>query len=226
MPSTRASRRICANSSTFDPIIGHHLLRLGNDVHEQPSGGARSNRRNTTGESQTGPGLAVEPGPLQAVIASKARHFYPPERRSVVGELSGRSVTDPGATLRLSDYAGKVVVINVWGSWCAPCRLEAPALEKVYTARKSKGVQFLGIDVRETAGDDAARDFIRSHGLTYPSIYDPPGKTLLALGEQYPTTVVPMTFVLDRQHRVAAAYLTTIDEKTLTDAVDRVAGEG
>lgn len=156
----------------------------------------------------------------------KARHFYPPERRSVVGELSGRSVTDPGATLRLSDYAGKVVVINVWGSWCAPCRLEAPALEKVYTARKSKGVQFLGIDVRETAGDDAARDFIRSHGLTYPSIYDPPGKTLLALGEQYPTTVVPMTFVLDRQHRVAAAYLTTIDEKTLTDAVDRVAGEG
>ena len=72
MPSTRASRRICANSSTFDPIIGHHLLRLGNDVHEQPSGGARSNRRNTTGESQTGPGLAVEPGPLQAVIAIRA----------------------------------------------------------------------------------------------------------------------------------------------------------
>ena len=156
----------------------------------------------------------------------KARHFYPPEQRSVVGELSGRSVTDPAATLRLSDYAGKVVVINVWGSWCAPCRLEAPPLEKVYATRKSKGVQFLGIDVRETAGDDAARDFIRSHGLTYPSIYDPPGKALLALGEQYPTTVVPMTFVLDRQHRVAAAYLTTIDEKTLTDAVDRVAGEG
>ncbi|BDH55644.1 hypothetical protein MTP03_05830 [Tsukamurella sp. PLM1] len=87
-------------------------------------------------------------------------------------------------------------------------------------------MQFLGINVRETAGDDAARDFISSFGLTFPSIYDPPGRTLLAIGEQYPTTVVPMTFVLDRQHRVAASYLTTVNEQELEDTIDKVVGEG
>lgn len=155
----------------------------------------------------------------------KLTQFYEPAKRSVVGDVSGRSVTDPNTNLALKDYAGKVVVINVWGSWCAPCRIEAPDLEKVYVESKPKGVEFLGINVRETAGDDAARDFITSFGLTYPSIYDPPGKTLLAIGEQYPTTVVPMTFVLDKQHRVAAVYLTTVGEKDLTAMVDRVLGE-
>ncbi len=156
----------------------------------------------------------------------KVHQFYEPAKRSTVENISGRSVTDENATLRLSDYAGKVVVINVWGSWCAPCRLESAELERAYTATSDKGVQFLGINVRETAGDDAARDFMASQGLTYPSIYDPPGKTLLAIGEQYPTTVVPMTFVLDRQHRVAASYLTTVGEKDLTATIDKVLGEG
>ncbi|CAM3789603.1 TlpA disulfide reductase family protein [Nocardiopsis tropica] len=155
----------------------------------------------------------------------KLEQFYEPAKRSTVGDLSGRSVTDPNTTLSLKDYEGKVVVINVWGSWCAPCRIEAPELEKVYVASKPRGVEFLGINVRETAGDDAARDFIDSFKLTYPSIYDPPGKTLLAIGEQYPTTVVPMTFVLDKQHRVAAVYLTTVGEKELTGTLDKVLGE-
>ncbi|MGC5027907.1 TlpA family protein disulfide reductase [Tsukamurella sp. DT100] len=139
-----------------------------------------------------------------------------------MGDLAGRSVTDPSVTLSLSDFRGKVVVTNVWGSWCAPCRVEAPELEKVYRATQSKGVGFLGIDVRETAGDAAARDFILNNRLSYPSIYDPPGKTLLAIGEQYPTTVVPMTFVLDRQRRVAASFLTTATAKDLTAAIDKI----
>ena len=168
---------------------------------------------------QAAKGGVIAPG-------GKVRQFYEPGQRSTVENLSGRSVTDERTTIRLADYAGKVVVINVWGSWCAPCRLESPELERTFVATKDKGVQFLGINVRETAGDDAARDFIGSQGLTYPSIYDPPGKTLLAIGEQYPTTVVPMTFVLDRQHRVAASYLTTVGEKELTDTIEKVLGEG
>ncbi|MEC4613117.1 TlpA family protein disulfide reductase [Tsukamurella tyrosinosolvens] len=168
---------------------------------------------------QASKGGVIAPG-------GKVRQFYEPGQRSTVENLSGRSVTDPNTTLKLSDYAGKVVVVNVWGSWCAPCRIESPELERTFLATKDKGVQFLGINVRETAGDDAARDFIGSQGLTYPSIYDPPGKTLLAIGEEYPTTVVPMTFVLDRQHRVAASYLTTVGEKELTATIEKVLGEG
>ncbi len=168
---------------------------------------------------QAAKGGVIAPG-------GKVRQFYEPGKRSTVENLSGRSVTDPNATIKLSDYAGKVVVVNVWGSWCAPCRLESPELERTFLATKDKGVQFVGINVRETAGDDAARDFIASQGLTYPSIYDPPGKTLLAIGAQYPTTVVPMTFVLDRQHRVAASYLTTVGEQDLTATIEKVLGEG
>ncbi|WP_231707033.1 MULTISPECIES: TlpA disulfide reductase family protein [Tsukamurella] len=154
--------------------------------------------------------------------AGKLTQFYPPAERSVVSDLKGRSVTDPNVSVSLADFRGKIVVINVWGSWCAPCRIEAPELEKVYRATKTKGVEFLGINVRETAGDAAARDFISANKLSYPSIYDPPGRTLLAIGEQYPTTVVPMTFVLDRQRRVAASFLTTVGEKDLTGAIDKV----
>lgn len=168
---------------------------------------------------QSSKGGVIAPG-------GKTRQFYEPGKRSTVENLSGRSVTDPNATITLSDYADKVVVINVWGSWCAPCRIESPELERAFLATKDKGVQFVGIDVRETAGDDAARDFIASQGLTYPSIYDPPGRTLLAIGEQYPTTVVPMTFVLDRKHRVAASYLTTVGEQELQATIEKVLGEG
>lgn len=170
----------------------------------------------------------ADQGAKGGVIApgGKVKQFYEPGRRSTVENLSGRSVTDAGTTIKLSDYADEVVVINVWGSWCAPCRIESPELERAYLATKDKGVQFLGINVRETAGDDAAKDFIASQGLTYPSIYDPPGRTLLAIGEQYPTTVVPMTFVLDREHRVAASYLTTVGEQELTSTIEKVLGEG
>ncbi|WP_019200936.1 TlpA disulfide reductase family protein [Tsukamurella sp. 1534] len=167
---------------------------------------------------QSGKGGVIAPN-------GKTKHFYEPGKRSTVGTLTGRSVADANTRISLSDFAGKVVVINVWGSWCAPCRIESPDLERAYVATKDKGVQFLGINVRETAGDDAARDFIASQGLTYPSIYDPPGRTLLAIGEQYPTTVVPMTFVLDRQHRVAATYLTTVAEKELLGTIDTVLKE-
>ncbi|MET9328326.1 TlpA disulfide reductase family protein [Tsukamurella sp. NPDC003166] len=168
---------------------------------------------------QAAKGGVIAPG-------GKVRQFYEPDKRSTVENLSGRSVTDEKTTLKLSDYDGEVVVINVWGSWCAPCRLESSELERTYLATKDRGVAFLGINVRETAGDDAARDFIGSQGLTYPSIYDPPGRALLAIGEQYPTTVVPMTFVLDRKHRVAASYLTTVSEKELLGTVEKVLGEG
>ncbi|GAB3131889.1 TlpA disulfide reductase family protein [Tsukamurella serpentis] len=168
---------------------------------------------------QSAKGGVIAPG-------GKVEQFYAPDQRSTVEDFSGPSVTDSAATVKLSDFAGKVVVVNVWGSWCAPCRIESPELERAYQATKARGVEFLGINVRETAGDDAARDFIRSQGLTYPSIYDPPGRTLLAIGEQYPTTVVPMTFVLDRKHRVAASYLTTVSEKQLMGTIEKVLGEG
>jgi thiol-disulfide isomerase/thioredoxin len=149
--------------------------------------------------------------------------FYdPPSRRGSVGEVSGESLTEPGTAVSLARYAGQVVVLNIWGSWCGPCRSEAADLVQVAGATASQGVRFIGIDVRDSrsAGADFARDF----GLTYPSIFDPPGRTLFAL-KGIPRSVVPLTIVLDRHHRVAAVFLHAIHAKDLQPVVLRIARE-
>lgn len=125
--------------------------------------------------------------------------------------------------IHLSDFAGKVVVINVWGSWCAPCRTETPELEKVYAETAPRGVQFLGIDVRDRR--DAARDFVTDRQVTYPSIFDPEMRSMIALGRNYPTSVVPTTMVLDRQHRVAAVFLMALLADDLRPLIGRLADE-
>jgi thiol-disulfide isomerase/thioredoxin len=149
--------------------------------------------------------------------------FYdPPASRGTVGELAGESLTAPGTTVSLAQYPDRVVVLNVWGSWCGPCRSEAGEVVRVAAATAGQGVQFLGIDVRDSrqAGADFARDF----GLTYPSIFDPPGRTLFAL-KGIPRSVVPLTIVLDRQHRVAAVFLHAVHAQDLQLVVQRIVTE-
>ncbi len=151
--------------------------------------------------------------------------FYdPPEQRGTVGAMEGPDLMTEGKTTALSDYAGKVVVINLWGQWCGPCRREAPELEKVFEATKDSGVQFLGIDVRDPQ-KDKAQDFMRDFKVSYPSIYDPPMRTLIALGGKFPTSVIPSTLVLDRRHRVAAVFLRALLAEDLEPVVRRVAAE-
>jgi thiol-disulfide isomerase/thioredoxin len=138
--------------------------------------------------------------------------------------LAGPSLTNPGKTVSLDDFAGKVVVINVWGQWCGPCRTEIGQLQQVYDATREQGVAFLGIDVRDN-NRDAAVDFITDRNVTFPSIYDPPMRTMIAFGGRYPTTVIPSTVVLDRAHRVAAVFLRELLAEDLQPVVERLAAE-
>jgi thiol-disulfide isomerase/thioredoxin len=151
--------------------------------------------------------------------------FYdPPQDRGRPGPLSGPDLLDPAKTRSLDDYAGKVVVINVWGQWCGPCRTEITELQQVYDATRSMGVAFLGIDVRDN-NRDAAKDFVVDRRITFPSIYDPPMRTMIAFGGRYPTTVIPSTVVLDREHRVAAVFLRELLAEDLQPVVERLARE-
>lgn len=153
----------------------------------------------------------------------QSRLFYdPPAARGRAPVLSGDSVTEPGRTISTDDYPGRVVVINVWGSWCGPCRAETPELERVFEQTRALGVQLFGVDVRDQRS--AAADFIRDRAVTYPSIYDPPGRSLIAL-RGYPRNVVPSTIVLDREHRVAAVFLTALTQDDLLPVVRRLAAE-
>jgi len=145
--------------------------------------------------------------------------YDPPSARGTVGAVAGPSLADPAKNLALADYPGQVVVLNVWGSWCGPCRTEAPDLQFVATQSK---VAVLGINVRDDA--QAARDFTHSAGISYDSISDYPGRSLAGLGG-VPRNVVPLTVVLDKQHRVAFVSLVPVQVAKLVPLVQRLATE-
>ncbi|AVP69893.1 redoxin domain-containing protein [Rhodococcus hoagii] len=168
--------------------------------------------------AQGGTFVFVSPG-------GKTELFYdPPSERGAVGKVSGEDLMTDGKTTSLTDYEGQVVVLNVWGQWCGPCRGEADDLEKVYENTKDMGVQFLGINVRDHT-KDKAQDFVVNNKVGYPSIYDPEMRTLLTLGKNYPTSVIPTTIVLDREHRVAAVFLKELLVEDLQPVVERIAQE-
>ncbi|MDN5916663.1 MAG: TlpA family protein disulfide reductase [Pseudonocardia sp.] len=146
--------------------------------------------------------------------------YEPAESRGRVGDLAGDSLLRPGTQVGVNSYPGQVVVINIWGSWCGPCRTEASELQ--FVADNARDTAVLGIDVRDDR--QAAQDFARDRGLTYDSIYDFPGRTLTALSG-YPRNVVPSTIVLDRRHRVAAVFLLPVGASDLMPVVERLAAE-
>lgn len=148
---------------------------------------------------------------------------YDPDDRGTIGNLTGPGLLD-GTTISLDDYVGDVVVLNLWGQWCGPCRAESDQLEQVWQATRGSGVQFLGINVKDPERDKP-QDYVRDNGITYPSIWDPTYRSLLALGGDYPTSVVPSTIVLDRKHRVAAVFLQELLVSDLQPVVERVAAE-
>lgn len=153
--------------------------------------------------------------------------FYdPPASRGRPGPLSGPDLVDKACTRSLDvvPFAGRVVVINIWGQWCGPCRAEVAQLQQVYDTTRGLAVSFLGIDVRDN-NRQAAQDFVNDRHVTFPSIYDPAMRTLIAFGGKYPTTVIPSTLVLDRQHRVAAVFLRELLAGDLQPVVTRVAYE-
>jgi thiol-disulfide isomerase/thioredoxin len=148
--------------------------------------------------------------------------YDPPASRHAVPGITGDSLTEQGRRLGVDDYPGKVVVLNLWGSWCGPCRAEAPLLQTVADRTASDPVQVLGIDLRDDRS--AATDFVTDRRLTYPSIFDPPGRSLLAL-HGYPRNIVPSTIVLDRNHRVAQVFLAQVDPTDLLPVIHRLTAE-
>jgi thiol-disulfide isomerase/thioredoxin len=151
-------------------------------------------------------------------------YYNPPDHRGRPGPVAGPELMDPSRTVSVDDFAGRVVVINVWGQWCGPCRAEVSQLQQVYNATRGDGVTLLGIDVRDN-NRQAAQDFVKDRNVTFPSIYDPAMRTMIAFGGKYPTTVIPSTLVLDRQHRVAAVFLRELLAADLQPVVQRIASE-
>lgn len=151
---------------------------------------------------------------------SPVAEIAPPERAEPV-DISG--VDLDGNPLSLADFRGDVVVVNVWGSWCVPCREEAPMLSALSRELAGRGVSFVGIDVRDNV--TAAKAFESRYGITYPSFDDPQARAVLAFQGTVPVQAVPSTIVLDRQGRVAARIIGLAAESTLRTLVDTVLAE-
>jgi thiol-disulfide isomerase/thioredoxin len=137
-------------------------------------------------------------------------------------DVSGETLE--GDQLDLADLRGQIVVVNVWGAWCPPCRSETPLLVDA-ADELPDGATMVGIDIRDSSKDTALA-FARANDMPYPSIYDVGSTTLLRFPTPYNPRETPSTMVLDRQGRMAALIRGELPSKlTLLDVVEEVASE-
>jgi peroxiredoxin len=135
-----------------------------------------------------------------------------PKDRADPVSFSGTS--DTGETISSKDFTGEVVVVNFWYASCAPCRTEAPLLEKSYQQLQANKVAFVGVNTFDQP--DTSRSFAAAHGITYPSIIDvDSGTTRLAFAGTMAPTATPTTIVLDKQGRIAARVLGELDSASI-----------
>ena len=138
----------------------------------------------------------------------------PVAERSVAPEFSGELLD--GTVFDSTSLAGDIVVLNFWGSWCAPCRIETPEFQLVYEEVGAEGVQFLGVDVKDDL--QLAIAFYADKGVEYPSLFDPRGEVALAF-RGFPANAVPSTILIDREGRVAAVYTAAVAADDLRSAL-------
>ncbi len=146
--------------------------------------------------------------------------FYQPGHRLIAPTVSGTTVT--GQHLSLAAYRGDTIVLNFWGSWCAPCRAEAPALGQLARQLHSRGVRFVGVDIRDEP--DSALAFMQQFNVDYPSISDPSDEIALEFRTTVPPADIPTTLVIDRDGRIADRIFGASSYSELLSVIDQVIG--
>ena len=145
-----------------------------------------------------------------------------PDERTKAPVLSGDDLE--GRPLSTADFAGDTLVVNVWGSWCPPCRKEAPALAEVSKQYADRDVTFVGVLVRDKPA--AALAFTRKQETPYRSIADFSGRTLLGFSKSLPSQAIPTTWVIDDRGRVAVRIMDDVSASTLAGLIDTVQSSG
>lgn len=155
------------------------------------------------------------------VGATRSLTVIPPKDRKPAPEISGPELGTQ-QTISADEFSGKVIVLNVWGSWCGPCKAEAPDLQAA-SQQTTAVAQFIGLNTRDhDQGPPLA--FNRTRGITYPSIFDPDGSLLVRFAGTLPATAIPSTIIIDTDGRMAARVVGPVTEQTLINIVEDVAG--
>jgi len=152
------------------------------------------------------------------VAGSNSAVLYSAGHRPAAPDFTATTLT--GSRLAFSAYRGQVVVVNFWGSWCAPCRQEAPVLAVTAQQYRPHGVSFLGVDVRDDTASALA--FTRQFGVPYPSISDSGSVITLDFTAVVPIAGTPTTLVIDRTGHIAGAVFGTATQLELTDLLAQV----
>ena len=147
-------------------------------------------------------------------LATGPDGLFPVADREPAPALAGTTLQ--GAPLDTASMRGDVVVLNFWADWCAPCRAEAPFLNKVAADTEDDGVRFVGVNVKNDR--DAALAFERISGTPYPSLYDQPGTLLLRFRKVVPQTP-PSTMLIDREGRLAGIFYGGVTDRELSGPV-------
>jgi peroxiredoxin len=160
-------------------------------------------------------------GEFRFVAGTPSGEVIPEDERASAPEFAGTLLGGGGFTS--DELAGDIAVLNFWGSWCGPCRVETPEFQDVYAEVRDRGVAFLGLNVKETS-EQFAIAFVDRFGIQFPSLYDPRGEVALAF-RGYPANAIPSTIVLDTEGRVAAVYTGTVSKADLHSVIDQILGE-
>ncbi len=148
--------------------------------------------------------------PTEAALpAPQPGHLAPPFRLQ----------TPDGSTVSLADLQGEVLLINVWASWCAPCRSEMPAIEAAYVAYREHGFTVAAVNLREDPETVAA--FLHTHKLSFPTLLDLDGKVSIA----YRSHALPSSFFVDRQGVIRAVYRGPMPRSVITGTVEQLLQE-
>jgi thiol-disulfide isomerase/thioredoxin len=169
------------------------------------------------------PGCALTQGPPSSPDSTPnvGLRIYPVGSREPAPALAGTGLDGSPVSLSAVGH-GDIVFVNVWASWCAPCRSESPLLARSAAALSARGVRFLGIDEMDRPA--AAQAFVRKAGTTYPHLVDPDGKLLRTL-RMLPQRGIPSTLVVDRRGRIAGRVIGRITAADIRAVVDRLEQE-
>jgi peroxiredoxin len=149
---------------------------------------------------------------LLAVTLAAATHYlgdelFPVSVGSAAPPIVAKTLDGTGRTRTLADYRGRVVLINVWATWCEPCREEMPSIEKLYHEFGPKGLAVVAISVDDPGSEQRIRDYAKELGLTFEILHDPQQQTKT----NYQITGFPETFVIGREGTIRKKYIGAAD---------------
>jgi peroxiredoxin len=145
-------------------------------------------------------------GGLFAGVRLFADDLYPVSVGSTAPNFRARDIHS-GAVHTMADYRGQVVLLNIWATWCEPCRIEMPSMEELYRAYAPRGLHIVAVSIDDGASEDSIRAYARNLGLTFEILHDPTH----AIEKAYQTTGYPESFVIDRQGTIRRKWISAAD---------------